>query len=353
MPARLFVSIFAECCLWRIAHAGGGYNVADENLHVNHAAAMIVPTNTPLDDVPGEMVGGHDQAGIIDVTAARRVFQRSAADSAGADVLSREVERRMLERLQYIRLQPSRILDAGSGAAPALSLLAQCYPRADLHALDAACNVLSPARAARPLAARARDFFTRRASHYVCGDFAQLPFATRSFQLIWSNLALAWAVDPLPVFKEFCRVLDIGGLLMFSTYGPDTLKELRAAFASADSYAHTHRFIDMHDLGDMLVAAGFAEPVMDMESITLTYADFDALARDLRMSGQSNVARGRRRGLLGRQAYGRMRAAYDDLRRDGRLPATVEIVYGHAWRVAPRLSDDGRSIIKLDLKSRS
>lgn len=337
----------------RIIHAGGGYNVADENPDVIYAAAVTIPPQIPLDDLPGEMVGGHDQAGIIDVLAARRVFQRSAAGSAGADVLSREVERRMLERLQYIRLQPARILDAGSGAAPALPLLAQRYPRADMHALDAACNMLSEARAARRLAARARDFFARRASHYVCGDFAQLPFAARSFQLIWSNLALAWAVDPLPVFKEFCRALDIGGLVMFSTYGPDSLKELRAAFASVDDRAHTHRFIDMHDLGDMLVAAGFAEPVMDMESITLTYADFDALARDLRVSGQSNVARGRRRGLLGKQAYQRMRAAYDALRQNGRLPATVEVVYGHAWRVAPRLSDDGRSIIKLDLKSRS
>jgi len=312
---------------------------------------VTIPPPIPGSD--GNVIDRHDSLGNIDAFAARRIFERNARNSAGTDVLSREIERRMLERLQYIRLEPSRILDAGSGAVPALASLAKFYPQAALHALDVAHAPLARARTTRPLAARARDLFAGRASNYICGDFAQLPFAMRSFQLIWSNLALAWAVDPLPVFKEFCRVLDVGGLVMFSTYGPDTLKELRAAFACVDSYPHTHRFIDMHDLGDMLVAAGFAEPVMDMETITLTYTDFAGLARDLRQSGQANVAQGRRRGLLGKQAYHGMRAAYEDMRRDGRLPATAEVVYGHAWRVGPRVSDDGRSIVKFDRKLRS
>ena len=301
------------------------------------------------DKIIGERSDSGDQASLIDVSAARRFFERSAASAAKADVLSREVERRMLERLQYIRLEPGRILDVGSGSAPALPALARRYPQAALCGLDAARAPLVLARKGRSLGARARDFFSGRASNYVCGDFVQMPFAARSFQLIWSNLALAWAVDPLLVFKEFCRVLDFGGLVMFSTYGPDTLKELREAFASIDTYPHTHRFVDMHDLGDMLVAGGFAEPVMDMETITLTYANFDAFAKDLRLSGQTNATQGRRRGLLGKVAYRRVCDAYDGMRREGRLPATVEVIHGHAWRGTPRVTADGRSIIKLDL----
>jgi len=296
-----------------------------------------------------------DQVPGIDARAARRFFGRSAG---GADVLSREVERRMAERLELVRLDPVRILDAGSGDGEGSALLARRYPRAECVALDAAHAVLVNARAksrdARSLLQRARDLVpgSRRSSLAVCGDFHRLPFASRSFQLAWSNLALAWAGDPLPVFKELCRVLEVGGLLMFSTYGPDTLKELRAAFAAVDAAPHVHRFIDMHDLGDMLVAAGFAEPVMDMEVITLTYPDFDALLSDLRSSGQANAASDRRRGLMGPRVWQGMRRGYEMLRQAGRLPATVEVIYGHAWRPEPRLSEDGRSIIRMDLPSR-
>jgi len=290
----------------------------------------------------------------IDARAARRFFDRSAG---GADVLSREVERRMAERLELVRLDPARVLDAGSGGGEAAALLARRYPRAECFSLDAAhaqlARARAKARAARSLMQRARGLMkgSLSAAPAVCGDFHRLPFASRSFQLAWSNLALAWAGDPLPVFKELCRVLEVGGLLMFSTYGPDTLKELRAAFAAVDSAPHVHRFIDMHDLGDMLVAAGFAEPVMDMEVITLTYPDFDALLSDLRLSGQANAASDRRRGLMGRRAWQDMHRRYEMLRQEGRLPATVEVIYGHAWRPEPRMSEDGRNIIRMDLPS--
>jgi len=307
------------------------------------------------DAVEAGMGPRSDRVPGIDARAARRFADRSAA---GADVLSREVERRMAERLELVRLDPVRVLDAGSGGGEAQALLAQRYPRAECIALDAAHTRLASARAraraARSLMQRARSLVSgsRGGESAVCGDFHRLPFAPRSVQLVWSNLALAWAGDPLPVFREFCRVLEVGGLLMFSTYGPDTLKELRAAFAAVDSAPHVHRFIDMHDLGDMLVAAGFAEPVMDMELITLTYPEFDALVSDLRSSGQANVASDRRRGLMGRRAWRAMREHYEALRQAGRLPATVEVIYGHAWRSEPRLSEDGRSIIHVDLSSR-
>ena len=145
-------------------------------------------------------------------------------------------------------------------------------------------------------------------------------------------------------------MLKIGGLLMFSCYGPDTLKELRSAFAARDGAAHVHSFIDMHDLGDMLSACGYAAPVMDMEFITLTYADADALFADLRATGQVNALADRRRGLTGKGVFGAMRAAYETLRRDGRLPASFEIVYGHAWKPQPRVSEDGRAIVKIEAR---
>jgi malonyl-CoA O-methyltransferase len=150
----------------------------------------------------------------------------------------------------------------------------------------------------------------------------------------------------LPALAEAQRVLEVGGLLMFSTLGPDTLKELRAAFA--DGYAHTQRFIDMHDLGDMLVACGFADPVMDMEVLTLTYADFDDLLGELRAAGSGCAMRARRHGLTGRQSWARVRAACEGLRRDGRLPATFEVVYGHAWKAQPKQAGDGRAIVRFD-----
>ena len=167
--------------------------------------------------------------------------------------------------------------------------------------------------------------------------------------MAWSNLALAWAPDPLRAFAEIGRVIASGGLLMFSSYGPDTLKELRAAFATVDAGTHVHPFIDMHDLGDMLVASGFVAPVMDMETILLTYENFEGLARDLRLSGQSNMTRDRSKGLQGRKRFSAMRIAYETARKEGRLPATIEVIYGHAWRGEPRIAKDGRAIIQLQL----
>lgn len=286
----------------------------------------------------------------VDVPAARRFFARSAIRTRDSDTLAREVERRMVERLDYVRLAPQRFLDAGAGIGQGLNRLADRYPSALPVAVDSAHALLAQVGARSSLLVRARAMFSRRHPRLICADFTNLPFAEGSFQLVWSNLALAWARDPLEAFKEFRRVLDVGGLIMFSTYGPDTLKELRQAFAVADDLPHTLRFIDMHDLGDMLVTAGFSEPVMDMEIITLTYADFETLAADLRFTGQANAASGRRRGLMGRGTFQAMRVAYESMRSQGRLPVTVEVVYGHAWRVPSRVTPEGHSIIRTEFK---
>ena len=146
------------------------------------------------------------------------------------------------------------------------------------------------------------------------------------------------------------RVLAPGGLLMFSTFGPDTLKELRGAYAGTDRYTHVNRFIDMHDLGDMLVHAGFADPVMDMETMTLTYADVRALMRDLKAIGAHHMSAGRRPGMSPRAVLAAVESNYESRRYDGRLPATFEVVYGHAWVPQPRTTADGRPIIPIKVR---
>lgn len=259
-------------------------------------------------------------------------------------MLAREVEARMLERLQYILLEPGRILDAGCGEGHGAARLAERYPHAQILGLDFALPMLQAARSHDPWL---RRVLKRARVDYLCADFAAAPLPAASVDLAWSNLALHCAGDPQPALSEWRRVLKVGGLLMFSCYGPDTLKELNSAFAAHDGAAHVHGFIDMHDLGDMLLACGFAAPVMDMEVITLAYADVDALFADLRATGQQNVSTERRRGLTGKGVHGAMRVEYEKLRRDGRLPASFEIVYGHAWKPEPRVTEDGRTIIRM------
>lgn len=252
----------------------------------------------------------------------------------------------MLERLQYIKLEPGRILDAGCGDGHGARRLAERYPGAHVLGLDFALPML---RAARSSDTWLRRALKRARVDYLCADFAAAPLPAASVDLAWSNLALHCAGDPQPALNELRRVLKVGGLLMFSCYGPDTLKELKSAFAAHDGTPHVHGFTDMHDLGDMLSACGYSAPVMDMEVITLTYTDVDALLADLRRTGQQNALAGRRRGLAGKAVFGAMRAAYEKLRRDGRLPASFEIVYGHAWKPPQRLSEDGRAIVRLEL----
>jgi malonyl-CoA O-methyltransferase len=296
--------------------------------------------------------------GLPDRVEVRRAAERAAATYDDAAVLQREVGRRMAERLALVRLQPETILDAGCGTGEALVELTARYPHATIIGLDFALGMVSAAQrraasiraphrglAAKILRARAT---ARGASGFVCADATRLPLRRSSIDLVWSNLMLSSVGEPAAVFAEFLQPLRVGGLLMFSTLGPDTLKELRAAFAGIDRATHVGRFIDMHDVGDMLLEAGFAEPVMDAEMITLTYADGIAMMREVKEMGAHNATRGRPRGLMGRARWTRMLAALEQFRRDGRLPATFEIVYGHAWKPEPRFAADGRAIVHFD-----
>jgi len=286
----------------------------------------------------------------LDPRQARRAFERAARAGTDPAVLQAEVERRMLERLDFVRLQPRRILDAGCGSGRGLGLLRRRYPRADLLGVDFAREAVRAAKRGESPISRAWRMLGGPARLHLCADFSRLPLRAGCVGMVWSNLALAWAADPLAAFRELHRVLASGGLLMFSSYGPDTLKELRTAFGAGSPGRHVHSFADMHDVGDMLVSSGFAEPVMDMERITLTYPDVPALVRDLKASGQTCAATDRRRSLMGRAAWRMMLDTYELERERGSLPATVEVVYGHAWKGEPRVVADGRQIVKWETR---
>jgi malonyl-CoA O-methyltransferase len=288
---------------------------------------------------------------LLDLAAVLRSANR-AARAGGEAFLDREIGRRMAERLAYVKREPPRVLDAGCGRCGDLTALRARYPHAEIVGVDVSLSGLRAVRRPATLTERARAWFGPRPASLACADLAALPFASGAFGCLWSNLALPYAADPQAAFREWQRVLEPEGLLMFSAYGPDTLKELRAAFAAADARAHVHAFIDMHDLGDMLLAAGFADPVMDMEMITLEYADVTAIVADLRVSGQTNALAARSRGLLTPRAWSRMAAAYERERRGGRLPATVEVVYGHAWKGVPKRTADGRAVVRFDRRMR-
>ncbi len=269
---------------------------------------------------------------MVDARIARLHFERAAKSYAGACRIESEIGARMLERLDYVRLAPRRILDAGSG--PPQRALGKRYPGADVVALDFAFAMLRAGK---------KRLFERKPPKAVTGDIARLPIAAGAIDLVWSNMALHWASDPLAALRELHRVLRVDGLLMFSTLGPDTLAELRAAAGKQ----RVHDFADMHDIGDMLVAAGFAEPVMDMERVTILYADGEALLADLRASGQTCALATRPRGLAGRGFRAALRDKLAAQGREGKLPVSYEVVYGHAWKAAPTRTADGRSVVRI------
>ncbi|MGQ0523434.1 MAG: malonyl-ACP O-methyltransferase BioC [Betaproteobacteria bacterium] len=282
---------------------------------------------------------------LLDKRAVRRTFERAAASYDAAAVLQHEVCERMLARLGYIRHRPATLLDAGSGTGNALRGLGARYPEATLVALDIALAMLQ--RVQRRVPAW-KALFKRRALP-VCGDLERLPFGEQVFDMVWSNLALQWVNDLSGTVAEMRRVLKPGGLLMFSTFGPDTLRELREAYRDTDGRTHVNRFVDMHDIGDLLVHAGFSDPVMDMEQFTLTYDHVRQLMRELKAIGAHNVTLGRPGGLSGKALLAAVTRNYEALRRDGKLPATFEVVYGHAWKPRPRTGPGGRPVI--DIKS--
>ena len=278
--------------------------------------------------------------GFLDKIRVRQAFEQAAARYDEAAVLQREMAARLMQRLDYIRLDPQRVLDLGTGTGHALDALQRRYPRARLLALDFALGMLRRAR---------RRGSRWRRPRCVCADAEALPLADGCVDLLFSNATLQWCNDPAGTFAEWRRVLSPGGLLMFTTFGPDTLRELRAAWSKADGYSHVSPFLDLHDLGDALVRADFAGPVMDAERLSLTYAQVSDLMRDLKTLGARNATLDRPRGLTGRARLRTLEQAYEAYRQqDGRLPASHEVIYGHAWAPRQRRLPDGRVAVSLD-----
>ena len=287
----------------------------------------------------------------IDLARVRNLFARPAR-VAPSDFLRREIAERMHERLSLVKLVPKQVLDAGCGAGADLALLQKTYPAAQIVGLDGAGAMARAAKAPSPAARSLNQLLTRlmpskAGIDILCGDYGNLPFGPGSLDLLWSNLALHWHPLPDRVFAEWRRVLRVEGLLMFSCFGPDTFSEVRTAFAELDAYPHTLPFVDMHDFGDQLVEAGFSTPVMDMERITVTYDTPQALLADVRALG-GNPLESRRRGLIGRAAWQRVLDALEAQRRpDGKLALSFEVIYGHAFRPAPRTTASGESIVRF------
>jgi malonyl-CoA O-methyltransferase len=269
----------------------------------------------------------------LDARAIRRAFDRASATYDAAAVLQARVRDELLARLGLLGFEPGCIVDLGCGTGHATRALRDRWRDARVIAIDHAPRMLA--------AVRARQGWFRRFDR-VCADAARLPLRDGSVDLVWSSLMLPWADDPDAVLGAVRRVLAPRGYFTFATLGPDTLRELREAWGAVDAHVHVHRFLEMHDLGDALVRAGFADPVLDVERVTLTYADLGALVADLRATGSRNAAALRPRGLGGRGRRRDLEAAYERFRIDGRLPATCEIVYGQAWAPGERPPIRGR-----------
>lgn len=272
------------------------------------------------------MSGPHD-GGPFDRAQVRRAFGRAAATYEAHAVLQAEVESRLQERLDGQPLQPAVVLDVGSGTGRGTAQLRRRYGKAQVIALDLALPML---KAARRHAGWLRPFAR------VAGDAQALPLADASVDLIHSSLCLQWSGDLAAVYDEFRRVLKPGGLLLCSTFGPDTLQELRDAFAQADDTPHVSRFTPIAQFGDALMMSGFRDPVLDRDRFTLTYPDLPALMRELRAMGATNAMSTRRHTLTGRRRFAAASAAYEPLRgADGTLPSTWEVIYAHAWAPEP------------------
>ena len=255
-------------------------------------------------------------------------FDRAAGSYDNHDFLQREVAARLLDQLNFINLKPQLIADLGSGTGSHARALAKRYRKANVINLDLAPQMLAKARSKAP------KFWSRQ--HFLCSDIEAIPITSESFDFVFANLSLQWVANLAVAFTEIRRVMKDGAVIMFSTLGPDTLAELKSAWAQVSSTPRVNTFFDMHDIGDALVSAGFTDPVLETDRITIEYAEVMDLLRDLKGIGAVNSAADRRRGVTTASRVRQMSEAYEAYRRGDRLPATYEVVYAHAWATPMR-----------------
>ena len=257
----------------------------------------------------------------------RRRFDRAADTFGAADFVHSVTRDGLLTRLQPLRIDAKTVLDLGAATGSATALLRKRFGGAHIVSLDLSRNMLRQRK-------HRRLWFSRTSS--VQADAQRLPFANQSFDVVFANLLLPWVNDPAAVLAEVSRVLRKGGVLAFATLGPDSLRQLSRAWSLVDSHTHVHRFLDMHDIGDALVSAGLADPVLDVDRLTVKYPDARKLFRDLTLSGSRNSLAGRRRGLLGKGQFNRLVAALSEASPGTAIEIDLELVYGHCWSTGPR-----------------
>lgn len=298
------------------------------------------------------------QSAPISLSKVRQLFAKTER-IAQSQFLRREIAQRMQERLPLIRVQPQQVIDLGCGEGQDLLTLQQYFPEATVLGVDSALPMLQQAADQLNSTQQVLQKLFQRflqpnkapaAGKLVCANYAQLPFQSAAFDMIWSNLALHWHPMPDVVFQEWSRVLRQEGLLMFTSFGPDTCKELRDIFQQLGMPHQVLPFVDMHDLGDMLSQHGFAAPVMDMEQLTLTYATPEKLLNDVRALG-GNPLETASAGLFGRDAYRQLCQKLDKSRRkqDGKIGLTIEVVYGHAFKAISRKNTNEEQVIQWNL----
>lgn len=268
----------------------------------------------------------NSQTGALDSHALRRRFDRAAASFDEVDFVHRHTEAGLMDRLDPIVIDAESILDLGGATGSASRALSKRFRRSRVVVLDASHAMLREARSKR-------SWFSRVST--LQGDATALPLQAGSVGLVFSNLLIPWIDDLQALFTEVTRVLKPGGLFAFSTLGPDSLSELRDAWAAVDDRAHINPFADMHDVGDGLVRAGLGDPVLDTDFLKVTYRDTGSLFRDLTLLGARNSLSGRRSTLTGRGRFRNMEKQLQRRSRDGLLEFTLELVYGHAWGAGP------------------
>jgi malonyl-CoA O-methyltransferase len=249
------------------------------------------------------------------------------------------VREELLARLPFFKLTPQCVVDLGCGTGEGTAALRRQFKGAATVALDLAPGMLTQARR--------RSRWWRRFER-VCADAASLPLASGSVDLVFSSLMLQWCEEPQVVFAEICRVLRPGGLLLFSTLGPQTLEELRTAWRAVDATPHVSEFVDLPQLSMAMGSAGLTEPVLDTDQIVRHYPVALALMQELKGLGARNAASDRRRGLFGRAALRTLTASYETLRTPAGIPATFEVIYGAAFgSSSPAPTLGGETLVPL------
>lgn len=279
-------------------------------------------------------------------------FSNAAKDYDAASLLQQTIADRLIESFEFININPKHILDLGSGTGFGSEKLKHFFKKAQFYQCDISTEMLKVSRKKSPV------FFSK--NHFLCANASQIPVANDQFDLVFSNLMLQWCHDLEPVFKEVKRVLKPNGVFLFSSFGPDTLKELRECWQRIDGDVHVNAFVDMHDIGDSLMRNGLSEPVLSVEHIVLTYDECKDLMRELKAIGAHNINKGRRKTLTGKQRLKQVISHYESFREEDKLPATYEVVYGHAWRsqgsTEKNTNENFQTIsldkLKQDLKSR-